>query len=145
LALLAGVEATALRGVDQGPGSTNAIAGFDASLGARLLHRTMRNTILTDEGEDFHKRAAQLLADPQETRSLFGGLGQTSRGRRRIGLLVALAKPFIIPVYQNPCTAILKSVYSLASAVSLPAFSRRQSIVCLASTILPSAAWLAAA
>ena len=79
------------------PAITNAIAALEASIGARLLHRTTRRTTLTAEGEVFHERAAQLLADARETRNLFGGPGQKPRGRLRIDLPVALAKPFVIP------------------------------------------------
>lgn len=51
----------------------------------------------TGEGELFYERATQLLADAQEARNLFGGPGQTPRGRLRIDVPVALAKPFIVP------------------------------------------------
>jgi len=79
------------------PTITNTIAALEASIGARLLHRTTRRTTLTSEGELFYERAARLLADAQETRNLFGGPGQMPRGRLRIDVPVALAKPFIIP------------------------------------------------
>lgn len=76
---------------------TNAIASLERTVGARLLHRTTRRMSLTAEGEVLFERARQLLGDVAEARHLFGGSGDAPRGRLRLGLPVALAKPLIIP------------------------------------------------
>jgi LysR family transcriptional regulator, regulator for bpeEF and oprC len=79
------------------PGVTNAINALEESLGARLLHRTTRRVTLTGEGELLHERALHLLAEVDETRGLFGGSGEKPKGRLRVDIPVAIAKPFIIP------------------------------------------------
>ncbi|MBB3612134.1 LysR family transcriptional regulator [Rhizobium sp. BK602] len=79
------------------PGVTNAVRGLEGMVGARLLHRTTRRISLTGEGELFHERAVRLLADVSDVRNLFGGSADTPRGRLRIDIPVALAKPLIIP------------------------------------------------
>lgn len=79
------------------PGVTNAINALEDSVGARLFHRTTRRVSLTVEGEQLHERALQLLADVDETQGLFGGSGERPRGRLRVDIPVAIAKPFIIP------------------------------------------------
>lgn len=85
------------------PSVTNAIAGLERSVGARLLHRTTRRTTLTGEGEVFFDRAVQLLGDVVETRNLFGGSGEAPRGRLRVDITVALARPLIIPRLTEFC------------------------------------------
>lgn len=79
------------------PSVTNAIGRLETSVGARLLHRTTRRTSLTGEGEQLYDRATQLLADVADTRNLFGGTGDTPRGRLRVDIPVALARPLVIP------------------------------------------------
>jgi LysR family transcriptional regulator for bpeEF and oprC len=79
------------------PSVTNAVAALEASVGVRLLHRTTRRSSLTGEGELFYERATRILTDVAEAQNLFGGAGQIPKGRLRIDIPVALAKPFIIP------------------------------------------------
>lgn len=79
------------------PVVTNAVAALETSVGARLLHRTTRRSSLTGEGEIFYERASQILVDLDEAQNLFGGAGQAPRGRLRVDIPVALARPFIIP------------------------------------------------
>jgi LysR family transcriptional regulator for bpeEF and oprC len=79
------------------PSVTNAIRGLETDLGARLLHRTTRSTTLTAEGESFYDRAIQILAEVAEAKALYSGKGGMPRGRLRVDLPVALARPVIIP------------------------------------------------
>lgn len=58
------------------------VAELEARLGVRLLHRTTRKLSLTEEGEVFHARARQLLADMEEAETEI-----TSRSREAVGLL----------------------------------------------------------
>ena len=76
---------------------TNAVSALEASIGARLLHRTTRRSSLTGEGEIFYERATQILTDVAGAQNLFGGSGQVPRGRLRVDIPVGLAKPLIIP------------------------------------------------
>lgn len=79
------------------PSVTNAISALEASIGVRLLHRTTRRLSLTGEGELFYERGTQILADVAGAQNLFGGSGQLPKGRLRVDIPVALAKPFIVP------------------------------------------------
>ncbi|WP_213979411.1 LysR substrate-binding domain-containing protein [Sphingomonas sp. dw_22] len=79
------------------PGVTNAVSALEASIGVRLLHRTTRRSSLTGEGELFYERASQILADVAGAQNLFGSSGQAPKGRLRVDIPVALAKPLIIP------------------------------------------------
>ncbi len=79
------------------PSVTNAVSALEASIGVRLLHRTTRRSSLTGEGELFYARATQILTDVAGAQNLFGGSGQVPKGRLRIDIPVALAKPLIIP------------------------------------------------
>jgi DNA-binding transcriptional LysR family regulator len=58
------------------------VAELEARLGVRLLHRTTRKLSLTGEGEVFHARARQLLADMAEAEAEI-----TSRSREAVGLV----------------------------------------------------------
>jgi LysR family transcriptional regulator, regulator for bpeEF and oprC len=79
------------------PSVTNAVSALEASIGARLLHRTTRRSSLTGEGEIFYERATQILTDVAGAQNLFGGSGQVPSGRLRVDIPVGLAKPLIIP------------------------------------------------
>lgn len=79
------------------PSVTNAVSALEASIGVRLLHRTTRRSSLTSEGEMFYGRATQILTDLAAAQNLFGGPGHAPKGRLRVDIPVALAKPFIIP------------------------------------------------
>lgn len=58
------------------------VAELEARLGVRLLHRTTRKLSLTEDGEVFHARARQLLADMEEAEAEI-----TSRSREAVGLV----------------------------------------------------------
>lgn len=87
------------------PSVSNAVAGLERSVGARLLHRTTRKTTLTGEGEILLERVVRLLSDIADTNNLFGGSGEFPRGRIRIDIPVALARPLIIPRLPEFCAA----------------------------------------
>jgi DNA-binding transcriptional LysR family regulator len=58
------------------------VAELEARLGVRLLHRTTRKLSLTEDGEVFHARARQLLADLAEAEGEI-----SSRSRDAVGLV----------------------------------------------------------
>lgn len=72
------------------------VRALEASVGARLLHRTTRAVRLTPDGETFLVRAGRLLAEADELGALF----QTQaalRGRVRVDMPVGIARSIIIP------------------------------------------------
>jgi LysR family transcriptional regulator, regulator for bpeEF and oprC len=79
------------------PSVSNAIQALEAEVGARLLHRTTRSTTLTAEGENFYERTTQILSDIAEAKALYNSKGTPPRGRLRVDLPVALARPVILP------------------------------------------------
>lgn len=79
------------------PSVTNAINALESVVGVRLLHRTTRRSNLTGEGEVFYEKAIQLLSDVAETQNLFGGSGDSPRGRLRIDIPVAIASTVVVP------------------------------------------------
>ena len=61
---------------------SEAVAGLERSLGARLLHRTTRRLALSDDGRAFHERAARILADVDEAEALVTRGPSQARGRQ---------------------------------------------------------------
>lgn len=64
------------------PAVSRHVAELEARLGVRLLHRTTRRLSLTDEGEIFHARCRELLAEVEEAEAEI-----TSRAGQASGLL----------------------------------------------------------
>jgi DNA-binding transcriptional LysR family regulator len=60
------------------------VANLERRLGARLLHRTTRRLSLTGEGEIFHARAIELLAELDEAEAEIGERGGAAIGRVKI-------------------------------------------------------------
>lgn len=86
------------------PSVSNAVQELEVEVGARLLQRTTRSTTLTAEGETFYERAAQILGDVAEAKTLYHSQGGSARGRLRVDLPVALARPVIMPRLQEFAT-----------------------------------------
>ncbi len=78
---------------------STAVQQLEARIGARLLHRTTRRVTLTQDGHAFHERCVRLLAELEETETLFQRAAQPQGTLRidvpgRIGrLVVAPALP----------------------------------------------------
>ena len=73
------------------------VAGLEAHLGVRLLHRTTRQVRLTDDGRIYYERIQQVLGDVGELES---GLASTSRrpaGRLRIDVPAAFGAHTLVP------------------------------------------------
>jgi DNA-binding transcriptional LysR family regulator len=60
------------------------IAELEQRLGARLLNRTTRKLSLTEGGQAFYERAAQLLADLEEAEALISSSAAAPRGTLRL-------------------------------------------------------------
>ena len=74
---------------------TNLIKRLEQRIGVRLLERTTRQVRMTYEGEAYYGRCVRLLADLEETESLF--LDTPPKGLLRVNLQGTLAKHFVMP------------------------------------------------
>ncbi|MGC1549203.1 MAG: LysR family transcriptional regulator [Rhodanobacter sp.] len=83
-------------GIPKASAST-AVQQLEATLGARLLHRTTRRVELTQDGRAFYERCKDLLADMDELQSMFQQGTQSLRGRIRVDMPSGAARSFIIP------------------------------------------------
>lgn len=77
---------------------SNAVQQLENTLGARLLHRTTRKVLLTQDGQAFYERCNDALADMDELQTMFqqtqaGGL----KGRVRIDMSTVMARNAVLP------------------------------------------------
>jgi DNA-binding transcriptional LysR family regulator len=67
-------------------------------LGARLLHRTTRKVLLTQDGQAFYARCADALADMDELQTMFQqGSSNALKGRVRIDMSTVMARNAVLP------------------------------------------------
>ncbi|MCB5185869.1 LysR family transcriptional regulator [Methylobacillus gramineus] len=76
---------------------SSAVQNLESHLGSRLLHRTTRKVVLTQDGEVFYERCKDVLADMDELESMFQTGEHSIQGRIRIDLPLALSRDFIVP------------------------------------------------
>lgn len=76
---------------------TNSIQRLETMLGTRLLQRTTRKVTVTHDGLAFYERCKDLLADIEETESMFQDQGAPISGKVRIDMSVPIAKNVIVP------------------------------------------------
>ncbi len=74
-----------------------AVREAESQLGTRLLHRTTRRVMLTQDGQVVLERAQDLLADVDELRSLFRAEAAGLRGRLRVDMPEAVANDLVLP------------------------------------------------
>lgn len=74
-----------------------ALQDLEQRVGARLLQRTTRQVSLTEDGSAFYERALRLLADYEETESLFRQSTAKPGGRLRINVPGRLGRLIIAP------------------------------------------------
>ncbi|TKC88699.1 LysR family transcriptional regulator [Trinickia terrae] len=74
------------------PQVTLVIKELEATLGARLFHRTTRKVNLTAEGEKFYERVEEILGNIADATTMFGSQGATPRGRLRVDIPAAFAQ-----------------------------------------------------
>lgn len=77
---------------------STAVQQLENTLGARLLHRTTRKVLLTQDGQAFYERCSDALADMDELQTMFqqgqaGGL----KGRVRIDMSTVMARNAVLP------------------------------------------------
>jgi len=72
------------------------IQQLEAQIGTRLFHRTTRQVQLTQDGSMFYERSKDLLAEMEETETMFQKSTSLS-GRIRVDMPIRMGKDLIIP------------------------------------------------
>lgn len=71
---------------------------LEAHLGTRLLQRTTRRITVTPEGQEYYKKARQILADLEEIDSAFITSSTKPKGHLRIAIGGSTARDVLIPL-----------------------------------------------
>lgn len=74
------------------------IARLEDRLGARLLNRTTRRLSLTETGQDYYRRASQILLDVSEAEHAVLSGHETPRGILRVSASIAFGQMQIAPL-----------------------------------------------
>jgi DNA-binding transcriptional LysR family regulator len=77
--------------------ASTAVQQLESALGTRLLHRTTRKVMMTQDGQAFYERCKDLLADMDELQSMLQQGSQALRGRLRVDMSSGMARNFVIP------------------------------------------------
>lgn len=83
---------------------TYAVKELETHLGARLLNRTTRQVSATADGDAYYQRCIRLLADLEETESVFKHATANPKGKLRIAMQGTQARHFVLPHLQDFCT-----------------------------------------
>lgn len=75
------------------------VAELEAQLGVRLLHRTTRRLSLTDDGQRFHARAAEIVASLDELEAETASTGGEAIGRLRINAPLTFGNLHLAPLW----------------------------------------------
>jgi DNA-binding transcriptional LysR family regulator len=78
---------------------SSAVQQLEARLGTRLLHRTTRRVMATQDGQAFYERCSDLLAELDELQTMFQpqGAALSLRGRVRLDMSTGLARHAVLP------------------------------------------------
>lgn len=76
---------------------STAVQELERLLGVKLLHRTTRRVQLSPEGQSYYERCLDLLADLEESETLFRTEAAEIKGKIRVDMTVALARNLVIP------------------------------------------------
>ena len=76
---------------------THAIKQLEARLGVRLLQRTTRSVSATLDGDAYYRRCVRLLADLEETESVFTEASLKPKGKLRVDMQATLAHEIVLP------------------------------------------------
>jgi DNA-binding transcriptional LysR family regulator len=77
---------------------TRAIAGLEAAIGARLLVRTTRSTILTEAGDRFLEDSVRILGDLAEAEAAAGGRFARPVGTLTVTAPVMFGQEYVLPL-----------------------------------------------
>lgn len=73
------------------------IQALENHLGCRLLHRTTRRVLLTQDGMVYYERAKDLLSNLDELDGMFQSDPSSISGRLRVDMPVSIARKVVIP------------------------------------------------
>ncbi|MGF6775544.1 LysR family transcriptional regulator [Paraburkholderia sp. GAS334] len=76
---------------------THTIKQLEARLGVRLLQRTTRSVSATLDGDAYYRRCVRLLADLEETESVFTEASVKPKGKLRVDMQATLAHEIVLP------------------------------------------------
>lgn len=76
---------------------SRSVARLERALGVRLLQRTTRKVVLTDEGRAYHEQCALLLDAFAQANESVGSKRATPSGRLRVDAPTSLGKSVLIP------------------------------------------------
>jgi DNA-binding transcriptional LysR family regulator len=77
---------------------STAVQQLENLLGARLLHRTTRKVLLTQDGQAFYERCSDALADMDELQTMFQQKNANAlTGRVRIDMTTIMARNAVLP------------------------------------------------
>ncbi|MGY2485406.1 LysR family transcriptional regulator [Cupriavidus sp. CP313] len=79
------------------PAVSKRLAGLEARLRVRLLHRTTRRISLTPEGESYLVEGARILAEMEALERSITGTGSTPHGLLKIGATLGFGRRHIAP------------------------------------------------
>ena len=87
------------------------LAQLEKDLGVRLLQRTTRRQVLTEEGALFHANVVQILATIEQAQEVISGRTQTISGSVRLTAPVEFGRQWVAPAVaafqqQHPAVAI---------------------------------------
>ncbi len=71
------------------------VASLETRLGARLLHRTTRRIRLTELGEAYYRRCAEIMLSVEDAQMLAAGFLSAPRGRLRLSAPVAFGSTIL--------------------------------------------------
>ena len=74
------------------------VSQLEDRLGARLLQRTTRKLTLTEAGQTFYDRCAQILADLRDAEQAIAELSDAPRGLLRMAVPMSFGLRYVAPV-----------------------------------------------
>jgi DNA-binding transcriptional LysR family regulator len=80
------------------PAMSRRLAAMESRLGARLIDRSSRRFVLTDEGSLLHERAAGILADLDQVEAEVGARSAAPQGHLRIGAPLEIGRRRFAPL-----------------------------------------------
>lgn len=80
------------------PAVSRRLAALEARLGVRLVERSARRFMLTEQGALLHERALRIVRDIDEAEAAVAAQGETPGGRLRVGAPTELGRRVIAPL-----------------------------------------------
>ena len=76
---------------------STAVADLEARLGTRLLHRTTRRVVPTDEGAELHERCLGFLTECEDIETMFRTAPAQVEGRIRVDMPGRIGRMLVAP------------------------------------------------